>query len=85
MYGVVGGKVINLCKSSGIINKETDFLSVLFRKMLFRHLKRLKHTLSNGNTGHYNDELTPSIMLIQFIHGFNIGIGLSYAGLHLDG
>ena len=52
--------------------------------MLLRYLKGLINTLADCNTWHNHDELTPTVVLIQFIHGFDVGVGLADAGFHLN-
>ena len=53
--------------------------------MLLRHLKRLIHTLADGDAGYHNDELAPTIVLVQLVHGLDVSIGLANAGFHLNG
>ena len=52
--------------------------------MILRHLKGLINTLADGNARHDHDELAPAVMLVQLIHGLNVGIGLADAGFHFN-
>ena len=52
--------------------------------MLLRHLKGLINTLADGNTRHDHDEFAPTVVLVQFIHGLDVGIGLADAGFHFN-
>ena len=53
--------------------------------MLLGHLKGLVHALPDGHAGHHHDELAPAVVLVQLVHGLDVGVGLAHAGLHLDG
>ena len=53
--------------------------------MLLSHLKGLIHALADGDTRYHHNELAPAIVLVQLIHGLDIGIGFANAGFHLDG
>ena len=48
--------------------------------MLLCHLKRFVHALPDGNAGNHDDEFRPTILLVQFIHGLDIGVSLAHAG-----
>ena len=52
--------------------------------MFLRHLKGLINTLADGNARHDHNELAPAVVLVQLIHGLNVGIGLADAGLHFN-
>ena len=52
--------------------------------MLLRHLKGLINALADGNARHDHNELAPTVVLVQFVHGLNVGIGLADAGLHFN-
>ena len=52
--------------------------------MLLRHLKRLIDAFTDGNARHDHDEFAPTIMLVQLIHGLDVGIGLANARLHFN-
>ena len=83
--GTIGGKAVNLCQLSGIIDKEPDFFTIFLGKMLLRHLKGLIHALADGNARHDYDKLTPAIMFVQLVNGFYICVRLANACFHLDG
>ena len=85
MDGTVRSKAVNLGKLRGVVNEEADFLAVLLRKMLLRHLKRLIHPLAYSHARHHHDELAPAVVLVQFVHGFDIGVGLADTSFHFDG
>ena len=52
--------------------------------MLLRHLKGLINALADGDARHDHDEFAPTIVLVQFIHGLDVGIGLADAGFHFN-
>ena len=52
--------------------------------MLLRHLKRFIYALADGNARHDHDEFAPTIVLVQLIHGLDVGIGLADAGFHFN-
>ena len=83
--GAVRRKAVDLCQLRGIIDKEADLLPVLLCKMLLGHLEGFINAFANGNAGHHNDELRPAVLLVELIHGFDVGIGFAYAGFHFDG
>ena len=53
--------------------------------MFLRHLKRLIDALADGNARHDHDELAPTIVLVQLIHGLDVGISLTNTCFHLNG
>ena len=53
--------------------------------MLLRHLKGLINALADGNARHDHDEFAPTIVLVQLIHGLDVGISLADACFHLNG
>lgn len=53
--------------------------------MLLRYLEGLIDAFSNGNAGHDHDKLAPTIVLVQLIHGLDVGVGFTDTGLHLNG
>ena len=69
----------------GIIDEEANLLAIFLGKMLLRHLKGFIDALTDGDARHNHDELAPPVMLVQLIHGFDIGIGFADAGFHFDG
>ena len=83
--GAVGGKTIYLSKLRGVVDEKAYLLPVFLGKVVLRHLKRLVNALADGDRRHDHDELRPTVGLIQLVHGLDVGIGFSDAGLHLDG
>ena len=83
--GIIRSKPVNLCQLGRIINKIPDLFTVLFCKMIFRSLERFVHTFTDGNAGHHDNELTPAILLVQFIHCFDVCICFPDTGFHLNG
>jgi len=51
--------------------------------MVCHRLKTLDDSLTNSHTRHHDDKLCPAIVLIEFVHGLDIGIGLTRSRLHL--
>ena len=81
----VRSKAVDLRKLGRIVDKETDLLPVLRGEMVLRHLKRFVYAFADGDARHYDDKLTPTIVLVQLVHGLDIRIGLAYACFHLNG
>ncbi len=52
--------------------------------MVLRNLKGLVHALANGDGRHDNDELRPAVVLVQFIHRLDVGVGLADTRFHLN-
>ena len=52
--------------------------------MILRHLKGLINALADGNARHDHDEFAPAVVLVQLIHGLDVGIGLADAGFHFN-
>ena len=84
VYGAIRRKAVNFRKLSGIIYKKANLLSVFFRKVFLRYLKGLINTLADGNARHDHDELTPTVVLVQLIHGLDVGISLADTGFHFN-
>ena len=82
--GTVGGKAVDLGQLRGIINKKADLLSVFLGKMLLRHLKGLVHSLPDRYARDNDDELAPSVMFVQLVHGLDVSVRLAHARFHLD-
>ena len=82
--GIIRCKAVNLCQLGRVIDKESDFLAVFFRKMLLGHLKGLIHALTYCDTWYNNDELTPAISTVKLIHCFNVCICFTNTGFHFD-
>ena len=53
--------------------------------MLLRGLQRLVDALADGHRRHNDDVLAPAVTLVQLVHGLDVCIGLTGAGLHLNG
>ena len=53
--------------------------------MLGGYLEGFIDALADGDAGDDDDEFTPSIALVQFIHRLDVGIGFADAGFHLHG
>ena len=84
VYGAIRRKAVNFRELGRIVDEEPDLLAVFLRKMLLRHLKGLINALADGDARHDHDELAPTIVLVQFIHGLDVGIGLADAGFHFN-
>lgn len=82
--GAVRRKAVNFCELGRIIDEEPDFLAVFLCKMLLCYLKGFINVLADGDARHDHDELAPAVVLVQLVHGFDIGIGLADAGLHFN-
>ena len=82
--GAVRRKAVNFRKLCGVVDEETNLLAVFLCKMLLRHLKRFIDALADGNARHDHDEFAPTIVLVQFIHGLDVGISLTDAGFHFN-
>ena len=72
--GDVRCKAVNLCKLGRVINEEAHLLAVFLGEVLLRYLKGLVDILADRNARHYHDEFAPAVMLIELIHGLDIGI-----------
>ena len=53
--------------------------------MLLRSLQGLIDALADGYRRHNDDVLAPAVALVQLVHGLDVCIGLTGAGLHLNG
>ena len=49
----------------GIVDEEANLLHIFLRKKLLGHLKGFIHTLTDGNTGYYDNELAPAVVLFS--------------------
>ena len=47
-------------------------------------LKRLFHALTDRNGGNDHNKLTPAVLLVQLEHRFDVDIGFTGAGFHLN-
>ena len=77
-----GRKTFQLMKLLGVVNKRSDFFSVDLGEVFGGDLKGLGDPFPNGDAGHHDNELGPSIPLVHFENGLDIAIGLSRAGFH---
>lgn len=82
--GAVGGEAVDFGELRGIVDEEADLLPIFLSKMLLRHLKGLVHALPDGNARHHNDKLAPPVMLVQLVHGLDVGVCLADTCFHLD-
>ena len=57
---------------------------VSLQKVLGRDLQRLGHSLADCNARHHDDELAPSILLVQLENSVDVAIGLARASFHFD-
>ena len=85
MHTGIAGKSIYLTELFGVIHKVLHALSVFLSKMLLHALKALQYAFSDGDAWHHHHKLGPAIAGIQFIHGLDVGIGLTRTRLHFDG
>ena len=84
IYGAIRRKAVNFRELGRIVDEEPNLLTVFLCEMILCHLKGLINTLADGNDRHDHDGLTPTVVLVQLIHGLNVGIGLANACFHLD-
>ena len=84
MQLIIIGKGLYFGELFGVIDKVLYTLTlILSGKVVTHHLKTLLYAFTNGNTRYYYDKLTPAILPIEFVHGFDIGIGLACPCFHL--
>ena len=50
--------------------------------MILGYVETLFHSFTYGNAWHYDDELCPTITLVQLKHSLHIDVGLTRTGLH---
>ena len=67
-----------------VINEETRLFAVILHKMVGGDLKRLFHALTDRNGGNDHNKLTPAVLLVQLEHRFDVDIGFTGAGFHLN-
>ena len=82
--GTIRCKAVNFRELGRIVDEKPNFLAVFLRKMLLRHLKGLINAFADGNARHDHNELAPTVVLVQLIHGLDVGIGLADTGFHLN-
>ena len=83
--GTIRGKAVDFRQLRGVIDKKAYLLSVFLSKMLLRHLKGLIYPLADGNARHDHNKLTPTVVLVQFVHGLDVSIGFTDARFHFNG
>ena len=83
--GAVGSKAVDFRQLGGIVDEVADLLAVFFGEMFLRHLEGFVYALPDGDAGDHDDELRPAVVLVQLIHGLDVGISLAHAGFHFDG
>ena len=74
---------IDVAETVGVVDEVACLLAVEFHEVVSGNIKALLHTLTDGNAGHYHDELGPSVAFVQFEEGLDIDVGLSRTRLHL--
>ena len=84
MDTIILRKTVNFGKLLGIIDKVLHALTILRSKVLRHAFKTLVHAFTDGNAGHYDDELRPPIEAVQFKHRLDIGIGLTCTRFHFN-
>lgn len=82
--GTVRCKAVDLSKLRGVIDEETNLLAVFLCKMFLSHLKGFVDALADCDARHNHNELTPTVVFVQLIHGLDVGIGLADTGLHFN-
>ena len=82
--GAIRRKAVNFRELGRIVDEKPDFLAVFLREMLLCHLKRLINALADSDARHNHDELAPTVVLVQLIHGLDVGIGLADTGFHFN-
>ncbi len=87
MQSAITGESIDFLQMfrTRIIDKELDTLAIFIGKVFLHGFKTLGYAFANGNAGYHDNELTPAIKLIQFVHGFDVCISLTGTGFHFDG
>ena len=83
--GTVRCKTVNLGKLSRVVDEETNLLTILFCKVFLCHLEGLVDTFTDGNGRNNNDKFTPTVVLVQFIHRFDVGVCFTDTSLHFHG
>lgn len=80
----VGRKVVELVQVGAVVDEEARLFAVILHKMVGGDLKRLFHALTDCNGGNDHNKLTPAVFLVQLEHGFDIDIGFTGSGFHLN-
>ena len=84
VYLRVGGKLVDGRKPGTVVNKVLHALAIFFGKMVGHGFKALDNALAYGHTGHHDDELSPAIVFVKFVHRLDVGIGFARTRFHFD-
>ena len=84
LNAAVTGKGIDLLQPRRIVDEEVDLALVDSGEVFLRDLKGLVHALADGDRRHDDDELHPSVPLVEFVDGLDVGVGFADARLHFD-
>ncbi len=68
----------------GIVDEIACFLMVLLHEVVDCDIEGLLDALTDSDTRHNNNELGPTVTLVQLEHSLDIDIGLTRTRLHLD-
>ena len=74
---------IDVAETVGVVDEVACLLAVEFHEVIGGDVKALLHALTDGDAGHYDNELGPSVAFVQFEEGLDIDVGLSRTRLHL--
>src|SRR5579864_212532 len=80
----VRAETLDLMQLFGVIDERPHTFAVLLEEVLCCIGERLRHTFADSNAWHDNDEFVPSVMLIKFEYSFDVAVGFTCPGLHLD-
>ena len=78
------GEIIQLVQIGAVINEEPCLFAVVFHKVVCGNLKGFFDSLPDCNGRHHHNKLAPAVLLVQLEHGFDIHIGFTGTGFHLD-
>ena len=84
MQAVVTCEVIYLGELLRVVDEVLHSLTVFGGEVVLHCLETLEYTLADCHAWYDDDELAPSVELVEFIHGLDVGVGLAGTGLHLD-
>ena len=79
-----GRKIVQLVQVRTVVDEETCLLAVVLHKVVGSNLKGLLYTFTDGDRRHNNDELAPTVSLVEFEHSLDIHIGLTSTSFHLN-
>ena len=83
--GVLRGELFHPGQLGRVVDKVADLLAVLLGKVFLGDREGFVDALADGDAGHHDDKLAPAVAFVQLVHRFDVGIGFTDAGLHLDG